>query len=107
MRYKNINFTDSQSQFCSRQFAVGVRVKSNCWIGNWVGEFQSWAATGFGRGSQPVLGIELYSCWVRKISFGGTRYRKRGTAVAQLLRCCATNRNVVGSIPDSVIAIFH
>ena len=30
-----------------------------------------------------------------------------GTAVAQWLRCCATNRNVAGSIPDGVIGIFH
>ena len=31
----------------------------------------------------------------------------RGTAVAQWLRCCATNRKVAGSIPDGVIGIFH
>ena len=30
-----------------------------------------------------------------------------GTAVAQWLSYCATNRNVVGSIPDGVIGIFH
>ena len=30
-----------------------------------------------------------------------------GTAVAQCLRCCATNRKVAGSIPDSAIGIFH
>ena len=30
-----------------------------------------------------------------------------GTAVAQWLRCCATNRKVAGSIPDGVIGIFH
>ena len=30
-----------------------------------------------------------------------------GTAVAQWLRCCATNRKVSGSIPDGVIEIFH
>ena len=30
-----------------------------------------------------------------------------GTAVAQCLRCCATNRKVAGSIPDGVIGIFH
>ena len=30
-----------------------------------------------------------------------------GTAVAQWLRCCATNRNVAGSIPDGFIGIFH
>ena len=29
------------------------------------------------------------------------------TAVAQWLRCCATNRKVAGSIPDGVIEIFH
>ena len=32
---------------------------------------------------------------------------QRGTAVAQWLRCCATNRKVAGSIPDGVIGIFH
>ena len=30
-----------------------------------------------------------------------------GTAVAQWLRCCATNQKVAGSIPDDVIGIFH
>ena len=30
-----------------------------------------------------------------------------GTAVAQWLRCCATNRKVTGSIPAGVIGIFH
>ena len=30
-----------------------------------------------------------------------------GTAVAQWLRCCATNRKVAGSIPDGVVLIFH
>ena len=31
----------------------------------------------------------------------------KGTAVAQWLRCCATNRKVAGSIPAGVIEIFH
>ena len=30
-----------------------------------------------------------------------------GTAVAQWLRWCATNRKVAGSIPAGVIGIFH
>ena len=30
-----------------------------------------------------------------------------GTAVAQWLMCCATNRKVAGSISDGVIGIFH
>ena len=33
-------------------------------------------------------------------------YMFRGTAVAQWLRCCATNRKGAGSIPDGVIGIF-
>ena len=36
---------------------------------------------------------------------GGTP--KVGTAVAQWLRYCATNRKVAGSITDGVIGIFH
>jgi len=31
---------------------------------------------------------------------------RRGTAVAQWLRCCATNRKVAGSIPASVSGFF-
>ena len=31
----------------------------------------------------------------------------QGTAVAQWLRCCATNRKVAGSMPGGVIGIFH
>jgi len=30
-----------------------------------------------------------------------------GTAVAQWLRCCASNQKVAGSIPDGVIGIFN
>ena len=30
----------------------------------------------------------------------------KGTAVAQWLRCCATNRKVTGSIPAGVIGFF-
>ena len=32
---------------------------------------------------------------------------REGIAVAQRLRCCATNRKVAGSIPFGVIGIFH
>jgi len=34
-------------------------------------------------------------------------YQQLGTAVAQWIRYCATNRKVAGSIPDGVIGIFH
>jgi hypothetical protein len=33
--------------------------------------------------------------------------RLLGTAVAQWLRYCTTNRKVAGSIPDYAIGIFH
>ena len=48
-----------------------------------------------------------------KFLFGGaglttkSARQNRGTAVAQRLRCCATNRKVAGSIPAGVIGIFH
>ena len=35
-----------------------------------------------------------------------TVYATRGTAVAQWLRCCATNRKVAGSIPAGVSGFF-
>ena len=47
---------------------------------------------------------------IRRLQSNGTWYRMYwyiGTAVAQWLRCCATNRKFVGSIPDCVIWIFH
>jgi len=31
----------------------------------------------------------------------------KGTAVAQWLRCCATNRKVAGSVPAGVIKFFR
>ena len=40
-------------------------------------------------------------------SFSSSPTNYQGTAVAQWLRYCATNRKVAGSIPDGVIGIFH
>ena len=41
------------------------------------------------------------------MSFYNLYFSEQGTAVAQWLRCRATNRKVAGSIPDGVIGIFH
>ena len=41
------------------------------------------------------------------LKFNKTNGHFLGTAVAQWLRCCATNRKVAGSIPAGVIGIFH
>ena len=45
------------------------------------------------------------------INFGNTRFKYiyiyiKGTAVAQWLRCCATNRKAAGSIPAGVSGSF-
>ena len=42
----------------------------------------------------------------RTQSFERILHIRRGTAVAQWLRCCATNRKVAGSIPAGVIGFF-
>ena len=49
-----------------------------------------------------VMGLQLMLN-----TFCKTKYYLRETAVAQWLRCCATNRKVAGAISDGVIGIFH
>ena len=49
----------------------------------------------------------LSSKWISKPQIHICTNHAMGTAVAQWLRCCATNRKVAGSIPDGVIGIFH
>jgi hypothetical protein len=56
------------------------------------------------RGVTCVLN-ETARTGVRQFWSGTLKWR--GTAVAQWLRYCATNRKVAGSIPDGVIEIFH
>jgi len=54
----------------------------------------------------------MYTCggneptFLEVASFLITVLIMRGTAVAQWLRCCATNRKVAGSIPAGVIGSF-
>ena len=45
--------------------------------------------------------------WIKHLVGYCTGISNTGTAVAQWLRCCATNRKVSASIPDGVIGIFH
>jgi len=62
-------------------------------------------------GTETELFGDLLSPHPRKgvVSLGDMLkvHSREGTAVAQWLRCCATNRNVAGSIPAGVIGIFH
>ena len=50
-------------------------------------------------GIYQIVYKQLYITWYTPYFWG--------TAVAQWLRCCATNRKVAGSIPHGVIGIFH
>ena len=57
--------------------------------------------------SQPGLLAKSSKRYLNLLTEFFSYYRKLGTAVAQCLRCCATNRNVAASIPDGVIGIFY
>jgi len=48
----------------------------------------------------------LYQCKEPSTKFQLFIVSVRGTAVAQWLRCCATNRKVAGSIPAGVSGFF-
>jgi len=48
----------------------------------------------------------FYRAWEKFVLSFNKNPRKNGTAVAQWLRCCATNRKVAGSIPAGVIGNF-
>ena len=50
---------------------------------------------------------ELSCIYIYIYTHTHTYNRDVGPAVAQWLKCCATNRKVVGSIPAGVIGIFH
>ena len=56
-----------------------------------------------------LLGPHILLCALLSNILNKCPYVNRGGGieVAQLLRCCARNRKVAGSIPDGVIGIFH
>ena len=54
--------------------------------------------------SQKIAALIYF---MEEVRIHDTYYWFIGTAVAQWLRYCATNRKVAGSIPDDVIRIFH
>jgi hypothetical protein len=66
-------------------------------------------------GNIVISGVDVLMCLMlskaeKYVACGelvGTTKYAAGTAVAQWLRYCATNRKVAGSIPDGVIGIFH
>ena len=47
------------------------------------------------------------SCIIHILYTECAKIKKKYIPGAESLRCCATNRKVVGSIPDGVIGIFH
>jgi len=61
-----------------------------------------------GTDVMPCTGTKIQRCWKCLSRYLTDELSQiLGTAVAQLLKCCATNRKVAGSIPDGVIGIFH
>ena len=52
--------------------------------------------------SQILLKIVIFVSSLKRFSL-----LLLGTAAAQWLRCCATNRKVAGSIQDGVTRMFH
>jgi len=59
-------------------------------------------------GENPIPTVEKpVTCKVRDINKFVPVIKQAGTVVAQWLRCCATNQKVAGSIPASVIGVFH
>ena len=66
----------------------------------------TWEATGDGGSTlvqSPLLSVIPPLIFLKK----NLNLKVGRTAVAQWLRCCATNRKVAGSIPDGVISIFY
>jgi len=59
------------------------------------------------RNCSTTLSGDLYRMLPKSVKNYYKYGNKSGTAVAQWLRCCATDRKVVGSIPSGVIGIFH
>jgi len=53
------------------------------------------------------MGIKMSTFLIGSIEILISIYTDWGTAIAQWLRCCATNQKVAGLIPDGVIGIFH
>jgi len=53
---------------------------------------------------QPVAPLKYIV--LKNVKFLIIYKKKVGTEAAQWLRCCATNRKVVGSIPDGVMEFF-
>ena len=83
----------------------------NLWTSRWAHDLsdigggeggEEWTKSTFILSDCEGLKTEWLS-WYFKITTSVTC----GTAVAQWLRCCATNRKVAGSIPAAVIGIFH
>ena len=73
---------------------------SNDFAYNMYGRHRQWVALHTSWSTR--LRYSCFSCY-----YDSVYYSSSGTAVAQWLRCCATNRKVAGSIPDGVFGIFH
>jgi len=82
---------DSVYSFCLKHTSVSAEL-NEIWSKMYIGLLVKYS---------PILS-DFKGTWILS-----TYFLKHGTAVAQWLRCCVTNRNVAGSIIAGVIGIFY
>jgi len=57
--------------------------------------------------STEILESQLFDRLIASVFIRVMIMEGGGTAMAQWLRCCATNQKIAGSILDGVIGTFH
>ena len=60
-----------------------------------------------GQFFSDVSKITPFFSYFFPLEYKSNKFVRRGTAVAQWLRYCATNWKVAGSIPDGVFGVLH
>jgi len=93
---------------------IVLRIDGFLWIRLWTSGLWKMGGIWLDVRCQLLSGVlNCQSCcylWVlekRVLRYCRAVLKEEGTAVAQWLGCCATNRKVLGSIPDGVTGIFH
>ena len=82
--------------------------KWTCWVSELVSTLKDGLCSRFHSIPDfPVVLCVALSVYGLKFRKYVTIFLQLGTAVAQWLKCCATNRKFAVSIPDGVFGIFH
>ena len=86
---------DSYVKEC--QMLMGNSTRKLWLISHLISRYMLWLRQPSSPAWMPVWGHQIFAFYLVLM----------GTAVAQWLRCCATNRKVAGSIQAGVIGILH